>query len=325
MQTIVTKPVPTKFRLSKDARANIAGYAFVSPWIVGFILLTVGPMIFSAILSFFDYGYITKMKFIGFDNYINLFTKDYFFKNTIWVTMRYVFIRQPLILIIALLFAMALNKLTVFSDFYRILLYVPSIIGGGVAVSVMWKLVLKYDGIANNILGIIGLGPVKFLSDPKIALYSLMFTSLWAYPGAMIIFLAGLKNIPDSFYEAASIDGAGTFKKFINITVPMLSPVIFFQLVMGIIGGWQTFTNAMIMTNGGPAGATTFYMINLYRNAFEYHKAGYASAMAWVLFFIIMIFTLIIFKTSSLWVFYESEVENKKKDKKNKKVRAKHA
>jgi len=324
VQTIVTKPIPRRMKLSRDARTNLAGYMFILPWIIGFILLTLGPMIFSAVLSFFDYGYITDMKFLGFDNYKNLFTKDYFFKDILVVTFKYVLIRQPLLLTIALLFAMGLNKLVRFSDFYRILLYVPSIIGGGVAVAVMWKLFLKYDGIANNILAIVGLGPIKFLSDPSIALFSLMFTSLWAYPGAMIIFLAGLKNIPETFYEAASIDGAGAFRKFLNITVPMLSPVIFFQLVMGIIGGFQTFTSAMIMTNGGPAGATTFYMLHLYRTAFEYHKAGYASAMAWILFFIIMIFTLVIFKTSSLWVFYESDVENKK-GKKNKKVRAKHA
>jgi multiple sugar transport system permease protein len=199
------------------------------------------------------------------------------------------------------------------AGFFRTLFYLPTITGAGVALAVMWKALLSSEGLFNVLLNAIGLPSVPWLSDPNMAFNSLVMTSLYSFGGIMIIFLAGLKNIPESLYESATIDGAGSFKKLTFITIPMLSPVIFFNVIMGIINGFQTFTNGYIITLGGPLKATLFFMINLYRQAFEYHHAGYASALAWALFVIILFFTLIVFRTSDVWVYYEASVKKVKR------------
>lgn len=305
----------------RERHKNLVGYLFISPWLFGFTALTVGPMLVSFVLAFTKYDYITKIKWVGFDNFTKIFTADYHFWNSVWVTFKYVFIRQPLALAVALAIALLLNGVGRGSDFYRTLFYLPSIVGGGVAVSVMWKMILAKEGMLNTVLALFNIPPVSWLSHPKITFYSLVMISLYGFGGAMIIFLAGLKDIPVSLYEAAEIDGAGRIAKFKNITIPMLSPVIFFNLVNGIIGGFQTFTSAFVITGGGPIGTTSFYMLNLYSQAFEYHRAGYASALAWILFWIILFFTLIVFKSSDMWVFYETNVKQTKTKKQRKKGR----
>lgn len=271
-------------------------------------------MLVSLVLTLADYNFITEIKWVGFANFIKIFTDDYFFWQSIKVTFTYVLIREPLKIIIALVVALLLNRLKTQVGFFRTLYYAPAIVGSGVALAVMWKAILSADGLMNQLLGMLGIPAVKWLTDPNIALYSLILTSLYGYAGAMLIFLSGLKSIPETLYEAARIDGANAWTRFFRITLPMLSPVVFFNAVMGIINGFQTFTNGYIITNkGGPIGSTMFYMINLYQNAFVYHKAGYASALAWILFIIILTFTVLVFRSSDLWVFYESNVKESRK------------
>lgn len=300
---------------SGKVKNNISGYLFILPWLFGFFCFTIYPMIYSIYLSFTKFDYFGKPEFIGLDNYKHMFGgEDFDFYQSLFVTFKYVLIRQPVIIIFSLAIAMLLNILKRYSGFFRTLIYLPTITGSGIALAVLWRAILQPEGLFNTILNMIGLPSVPWLSDPNMAFYSLVITSLYGFGGTMIIFLAGLKNIPESLYEAATIDGAGAFSKFVSITVPMLSPVIFFNVVMGIIGGFQAFTSGYVITQGGPLKATLFFMINLYKQGFVYHKAGYASALAWILFVIILFFTLILFKSSDVWVYYESNVA-KKQDK----------
>lgn len=325
MQTSTIKPInrSKKLVLSRNARTNLAGYLFISPWILGFLIFTAGPMLVSLVLTISDFNYLTEIKWVGLKNFKKILFDDYFFWQSVKVTFKYVFIREPLKIIVALAVALLLNQLKRHTDFFRTLFYAPAIVGTGVAVAIMWRAILSYDGLINQLLGMLGIEPVKWLTDPRIALYSLIIASLYGFPGAMIIFLAGLKDIPTSMYEAAKIDGAGSVSRFLNITLPLLSPVVFFNAIMGIINGFQTFTSGYVITDkGGPVGSTMFYMINLYQNAFVYHKAGYASALAWILFVIILLFTVLVFRSSDLWVFYESSVKDtSKKERKRKHVK----
>lgn len=318
MTTVISKLTGrTKSRRSIARRNNLAGYLFISPWLIGFIGLTAGPALFSLVLSFTSYDYMSLIKWVGAANFIKIFSGgDYYFWNSVVVTFKYVFIRQPIFLLIALAVALLINSLRRGVGFFRTLMYLPAILGGGVAVSVMWRMIFEPDGFVNTLLKTIGLPTVQWLSDPNLALWTVMLASLPTFGGAMIIFIAGLKGIPDSLYESATIDGANGFQKVRFITLPMLTPVIFFNAVMGIINGMQTFTGPFVMTNGGPLKATSFYMINLYEQAFQFHHAGYSSALAWILFVIILAFTLLIFRSSSLWVYYEENAAASGKAKK---------
>jgi multiple sugar transport system permease protein len=208
--------------------------------------------------------------------------------------------------VFALLVAVLLNQKIRGMHFYRTIYYLPSILGGGVAVSVMWQMLLSRDGAVNALLKVFGINGPNWLANPRTALYAIVIMSCWAFGSAMVIFLAGLKGIPDELYEAASVEGATPVRQFFYITLPLLSPVILFNLVMSLINGFQVFTQAFIMTNGGPLNATRFYVLYLYQNAFQYFRMGYASALAWILFFIIMVFTLLIFRSSAFWVHYQN-------------------
>lgn len=300
-------------KAKRAIRDNITGYLMIFPWLFGLLTFTLGPMIYSVYLSFTDFDYFGTPKYIGLENYKNMFGgNDFDFYQSLIVTFKYVFIRQPIMIVFSLAIALLLNRLRKNSGLFRTLFYLPTITGTGVALAVMWRAILQPEGLFNTLLQSVGLQPVPWLSDPTMAFYSLVLTSLYGFGGTMIIFLAGLKNIPESLYESATIDGAGSYKKFTHITIPMLSPVIFFNVIMGLIYGFQTFTNGYVITMGGPLKATLFFMINLYRQAFKYHYAGYASALAWVLFVIILFFTLIVFKSSDTWVYYETTVKSKK-------------
>ncbi|WP_026486780.1 carbohydrate ABC transporter permease [Caldanaerobius polysaccharolyticus] len=294
-----------KKHMSTMARKEaIAGYLFASPWFIGVILFTIYPIIASIVYSFMDYNILETPSWIGIKNYIDMFHDDLFWKS-LGNTFYYVVFSVPLTIIIGLAIALLLNNDIKGIAVYRTLYYMPSIVPL-VAGSILWAWIFNPNfGILTNLVESFGIEAPGWLSDPAWAKPSLILMSLWGAGGGMIIYLAGLKNIPRVYYEAAELDGAGTLRKFFYITLPMLSPTLFFQLIMGIIGSFQVFTQAFIMTNGGPNDATLFYVFYLFNNAFRFWKMGYASALAWVLFAIIMFFTWVNFKMSKYWVFYD--------------------
>ncbi|NMB26260.1 MAG: sugar ABC transporter permease [Firmicutes bacterium] len=289
-----------------STKENIYGYIFISPWLIGFTLLSIGPMIMSLLYSFTDYDYFRPLKFIGLDNYSQIIIHDELFHKALSVTLKYVLWYVPLRVGLALIVAVLLNQQIRGMSFYRTIYYMPSILGSGVAVSVMWRVLLSKDGAFNALLSLIGVEGPNWLANPRTAPFAIVLMSCWAFGSAMVIFLAGLKGIPTELYEASSVDGATPIRQFFSITLPLLSPVIFFNVVMSIINTFQVFTQAFIMTNGGPLNSTRFYVLYLYQNAFQYFRMGYASALAWILFCIIMIFTLLVFRSSAFWVHYQS-------------------
>jgi multiple sugar transport system permease protein len=297
-------------------REKIAGYLCISPWLIGFIIFGLGPIIASLILSFCKYPITKSPQWIGLGNYQEMFFGDEIFWLSLKVTSIYALVSVPVGLAIALLLALLLNMKLPGIPVFRTIFYLPAIVSG-VALALLWRWIFQPDvGIINRGLRIIGLAPEylpKWLESPDWALWAIIIMSLWGVGGAMIIFLAGLQGIPKELYESSRIDGAGVWSQFKNVTFPMLSPVIFFNLIMGIIASFQVFTQAYIMTNGGPRNATMFYVLYLYRNAFEYFRMGYASALAWFLFLVIFIMTAIVIKSSPMWVYYEGELKGGRK------------
>lgn len=285
---------------------SLEGYLFIGPWLIGFLIFTLWPMIQSMILSFSSYDAFTPIEFIGFDNFKELFFEDKLFWHTLKVTSIYVLLSVPLKLAVALLVAMILNQKIRGISFYRTIYYLPSIVGAGVAMSVTWKMVMSREGYINTVLGYLGMGPFDFLSSPDIALGTLSFMGAWQFGSSMVIFLAGLKIIPNELYEAAKVDGSSKLRQFFNITLPLLSPTIFFNLIMGIINAFQVFTQAFVTTQGGPLHATYMYVMHLYKTAFQSFRLGYSSALAWILTLIILGLTVVVFRTSQKWVYYES-------------------
>ncbi|MGI6208393.1 MAG: carbohydrate ABC transporter permease [Anaerolineae bacterium] len=295
------------FRLSSAQRENLDGYLFILPWLIGFFGLTLGPMIASLYYSMTDYPLLSGATWIGLANYRELFT-DRLFPIALKVTFLYSISSIPLGMALAIFLALLLNVRIKGILAFRTIYYLPTILGG-VAVSLIWMLLFSANfGLFNWLLELVGIQPVRWLTSQRWALWALVFMSLWGVGGSVIIFLAGLQNIPNHLYEAAKIDGANTLQEFRYVTIPQLTPTIFFSLVMGIIGALQTFTQSFIMTGGGPNNATLFYVLELYRNAFQYFRMGYASAMAWVLFVIILLLTLLVFQSSPMWVHYEASL-----------------
>ncbi|WP_239613542.1 carbohydrate ABC transporter permease [Cohnella mopanensis] len=283
-----------------------AGYLFLLPWLIGLIFLYLSPIFASLYLSFTKYDLLTAPKWIGFDNYKTMFTDDYRLGDSIKVTFQYVLISVPFRLAFALGLAMLLNQGMKFLGVYRTIYYIPSLLGGSVAISVLWKQVFDKDGIFNQGLALMGIEGPNWIADPKYAIYSLIGLSVWQFGSVMIIFLAGLKQIPQELYEAATVDGAGIFRKFSRITMPLLTPVIFFNLTITLIQSFQTFTKAFIISggSGGPINSTLLYSLYLYIKGFTFLDMGYASAMAWLLLIIIAAFTGLLFLTSRYWVYY---------------------
>ena len=281
--------------------------SFLLPWIIGFCVFLLGPIVASFYLSFTDYDVLRKPVWVGFDNYILLFNDPVFWKS-LSVTFIYAVVTLPLSVIFGITLAMLLNQKIAGIGFYRTCFYLPSIIPL-VASSIIWLWIFRGDegGLLNNILSKINIhGPLWF-SDPKWALIALIIMSLWSVGNSMLIYLAGLQDIPKTLYEAADIDGAGFFQKLFLITIPMLTPTIFFNLIIGIISVFQYFIPAYVMTSGGPQYATTFYSLYAYQNAFEDFKLGYSSAMAWVLFLIVVFFTWLAFKSFANKVYYQGK------------------
>lgn len=290
-------------------RDNTVGYVFALPFIIGFLGFTIVPMIVSLYFSFTNYNMISAPQWVGLKNYVRMFTEDNRFVNSVGVTLKYVFISVPLKLIFALIVAFLLTRKSKAVSVYRSVYYIPSLIGGSVAVSLVWKQLFSTKGLINNILHSLGTARISWFGDEHAAVWPLILMAIWQFGSSMIIFAAGLTQIPASYYEAARIDGAGIVKQFFFITLPSLSPVILFNLVMQMITGFMSFTQTYVISNGtgDPNDATNFFALYIYNQAFKYFDMGYASAMAWILLILISLITFIIFKTSSTWVFYENE------------------
>ena len=293
---------------AKRRRDNISGYLFISPWLIGFFAFTLLPLLGSLYLAFTDYNLTSAPEWIGLENFRNMFFDDVRYWKSVKATFFYVFTAVPARLVFALGVAMILNNGRKGISFYRAAYYAPSIIGGSVAVALMWRRIFASDGLVNASLALVGIDVSRaWIGRPETAIWTLILLAVWQFGSPMLIFLAGLRQIPESLYESASIDGASPWQKFIRITIPMLSPVIFFNLIMQLISGFLVFTQALIITNGGPLDTTLFYALYLYQRAFVTFQMGYGTAMAWVLLLIVAVFTAFTFKTSSAWVFYEDQ------------------
>ncbi len=289
-------------------RPGIA-YLFLSPWVAGAVLFTLGPMLYSLYLSFTDYDLFTSPRWIGLENYIRLFTTDDRFLTSVWVTLKYVLIAAPLKLLAALAVALLLNRTSRIQGFYRAAFYAPSLLGASVAVALVWRVIFDNGGPVSRITSTFGWETGGWTTNPKYALMAIVLLSVWQFGAPMVIFLAGLKQVPSTLYDAAAVDGAGWWRIFRSVTVPMLSPVILFNLVLETIHAFQAFTAAYVVSGGrgGPSDSTLFYTLYLYQQGFRDFRMGYASAMAWLLLIAIAVVTAILFRTSKAWVFYSGE------------------
>jgi len=306
-----TQPAPpARRRLRSSVNNRWAPWLFLAPWGIGLLGITLGPMIASLVLSFTNYNLLGRMRWIGLGNYVRMFTDDPRFADAAWVTLRYVVISVPLQLVFALAIAALLNTGLRGMSFYRSVYYLPSLLGTSVAVALLWRQIFGSDGLVNQALGFLGLtGMPNWIASPQFALGTLMVLNIWTFGSPMIIFLAGLRQVPGELYEAAAIDGAGRWRRFCSVTIPMISPVIFFNLVLQMIHSFQAFTQAYIVSGGtgGPIDSTLFYTLLIYQKAFTDFDMGYASAMAWVLLIVIALFTWVAFATSGRWVHYAGE------------------
>lgn len=280
------------------------GLLFITPWLIGFLLLQLYPLIMSLYYSFTDFSILADGKWVGLQNYIDLFTKDKYFLKSFKITVKYSLMAVPMKIIMALIVAMILNMKIKGINLFRTIYYLPSIMGGSVAISVLWRFMFMKEGIVNKVLSVFRIPAVNWLGDPDIALITIALLVIWQFGSSMIIFLAGLKNVPVELYEAARVDGASKLRQFWNITIPMISPMIFFNLIMQIINTLQEFTSAFIITNGGPNHGTYLLGVKIYEDAFKHLRMGYASATSWIMFIVILLITLIVFRSSSAWVFY---------------------
>ena len=282
-------------------------YLYILPWILGFAILQLYPFVSSFIYSFTDYTVGAKATFQGLANYKKLFTQDKEFWNSLTVTLKYTFITVPGKVVLALTVAMFLNRDLKGINLIRTLYYIPSLFGGSVAVALLWRLMFLDNGVINAILSALHLPVIQWLGDTRYALRTICMLEIWQFGSSMVMFLAALKQVPRSLYEAAEIDGAGKVTRFFHITLPQISPIIFFNLINQTIQALQNFTSAQVITEGGPLKSTYVLGLKLYKEGFSYFKMGYASAISWVVFAAIMIFTLAIFASSKLWVHYADE------------------
>ncbi|MET3548521.1 multiple sugar transport system permease protein [Paenibacillus favisporus] len=289
---------------------HLTGYVFTSPFVLGFLIFTLYPVLSSLYYSFTDYNLMEAPNWLGLDNYKRMFMEDDKIGKSFQVTFTYVLASVPLRLLFALFVAMILNVATKAVGLYRSAFYLPSLIGGSVAVSIMWQQIFGDQGLVNSFLNLIGIHTsTSWIGNPSTAVWTLIALSTWQFGSSMIIFLAGLKNIPKDYYEAAGVDGANAIRRFFNITLPMLSPIILFNLTLQTISAFMTFTPAYIISRGegGPLDQTLLYSLYLYRKAFSHFEMGYASALAWVMLLIVGFLTLLIFKSSTRWVHYETK------------------
>ncbi len=314
----VVAPVSERRRGRLLRREAIYGYLFISPWILGFLIFTAFPMIYGGYLSFTEYDGLTSPKWVGFDNYQRLFSGDdqlvvKSLNNTLW----YVAVAVPATLVFGLLLALLLNQPVKGIALFRTLFYMPSVVPVVASVAVLMWVFHGRFGLVNVLLSEVGINGPAWLTDPNWVKPTLVIWTVWGVGSGMIIYLAGLQAIPDQLYEAAEIDGAGIFRKFFNITIPMLSPTIFFNLIVGIITASQIFIPALLlssvgtqnpfMPSGGPLNSLLFYVLYVWQNGFVYYRMGYASALSWVLFLVVLIVTILMFRLARHWVYYETE------------------
>jgi multiple sugar transport system permease protein len=300
--------VPSVKKRRRALPRGVHGYLFLMPWLLGFFGLTLGPTLASLYLSMTNYDLLSDPQWIGMENYVRIATADPKFVTSMQVTFIYVALSVPLKLAFALGVALLLNKGIRGLPLYRAMFYLPSLLGASVAIAVLWRQIFGTDGLVNTIvMALFGVQGPSWISDPDTALYTLVFLSVWQFGSPMIIFLAGLRNIPQDVYEAASLDGAGKARQFWKITLPLLTPVIFFNAIVQTIDAFKAFTPAFIISEGtgGPIDSTLFYTLYLYQEAFAYFRMGYAAALAWILVVIIAIFTAVSFLTSRYWVHYD--------------------
>jgi multiple sugar transport system permease protein len=295
--------------MQKFLRRNLPGYVFLSPWLVGFFLLAVGPVVASLYLSFTKYNVIRPPEWIGLENYVYMVQQDDRFVKALQVTFTFVLISVPAKLIFALAVAMALDKSIRGIGLYRALFYLPSVLGGSIAVAILWRQLFSYDGVVNSVLRLFGISGPYWLADPNYSLWTVIVLAVWQFGTPMLIFLAGLRAIPQELYEAAEIDAAGKVRRFFAITLPLLAPVVFFNLVLQMIEAFRSFSGAFIISggSGAPLNSLLLFTVYLFDEAFSFLRMGYASALAWVLLVIVALLTALAFWTSKYWVHYENE------------------
>ena len=286
-------------------RENI-GLIYILPWFIGFVAFSFYPILSSLYYSFTDFRLFGAVAFTGLANYKKLFIDSTFY-NSLRITIIYSLIAVPLKLVFSLFIAMLLNTKIKFINFYRTIYYLPSIFGGSVAIGVLWRFIFIKEGLLNSIMGIFGAAPQNWLGNPKTALYVMSLLPMWQFGSSMLLFLSSLKQVPETLFEAATIDGAGRIRRFIHITIPMITPIILFNIIMQTINAFQEFSGIFVVTkgSGGPAKSTYVYSIMLYDQAFVYTNMGYASALSWILFLLIIVLSLFILKSSNRWVYYE--------------------
>ena len=289
---------------------RLLGYGYLTPYLIGLVVFTAVPFLTSLYLSFTKYDLMNTPTWTGLSNYERLFTRDRTFTKSLNVTLIYVFLTVPLKLAFALFIAAILNYRLKFINLFRTAFYVPSILGGSIAIAVLWRYLFATEGLVNMALAGVGLAPIDWFGDPTNALFTITLLRCWQFGSAMVIFLAALQSIDKSLYEAAAIDGAGKVTTFIFITLPLLTPVIFFNLVMQMVQAFQEFNGPYIITQGGPLKSTYLLPLYIYEEAFKKFNMGYASAIAWVLFVIITVLTLVAFWSSRKWVYYAGDKRN---------------
>jgi len=299
---------PSRRSMKSKTREAIAAYTFLTPWILGLILLTLGPMLYSLYLSFTHYDLLSDPRWVGLENYVKMFTDPRYLKS-VAVTLVYVVVSVPLLLVVSMLLALLLNRNMKFLTGYRALFYVPSLMGASVAIAALWRLVFGAQGLVNQALAIFGIHHGSWVGNPDDALTTIIALTLWVFGSTMIIFLAGLRQIPKELHEAATMDGAGPVRRFFSVTIPLMTPLIFFNTLMGTIHAFQSFTGAYVVSGGtgGPADSTLFYTLYLYQRGFGQLDMGFASAMAWVLLAVLAAFSAFFFWTSRFWVHYGDE------------------
>lgn len=308
--TRADSPAPPRQQRRRRQREG-AAWVFLSPWVLGAVVLTLLPMAVSLYLSFTDYDLFNAPRWVGFRNYVQMFTEDPRYWRSVGATLTYVVIAVPLQLALALAVALALKSMRRGKSFYRSAFYAPSLLGASMSIALVWRAVFNDGGTVDNLLADIGIHTGGWVNKPGWALLAVALLTVWQFGAPMVIFLAGLQQIPVELYEAASVDGAGRKRQFLSITLPMLSPVLFFNLVLQTIQAFQVFTPAFAVSGGkgGPADSTLFYTLYLYDRGFVASHMGYASAMAWVLLIAIGAVTAVLFRTSRSWVFYANEGE----------------
>lgn len=298
-----TNVIGKQEKVKKKFKFNSA-YLYILPWFIGFLVFKLNPFFNALLLSFQQNNLIREPKWVKLQNYQQLLFEDELFKTSLIVTFKYVFLTVPLVLVFALFIAYILNFKIKGVNFFRTAYYIPSILGGSVAVSIVWKFIFGNDGVINAMLDMVGLEPVMWLTDTRYALIVLSLLKAWQFGSVMVIFLSALQNVPQSLYEAASIDGAGKWRSFFTITVPMITPVILFNAVQLLVKSFQEFNSAYLISDGGPLNSTYLLNLFIYKNAFSSFKMGYASAASWIMFIIIMALTAVVFRSSNYWVHY---------------------